>query len=116
MLILENRHSRQRGLGMRPHLRSREVRHSLFSENVFSLFGENLCQTFAVKVADFARKTMQGGVVCFDVPVPECQNRYWVNTIRSVMTGRFSHISGSEIYHFEKKEDERIEENEHSTK
>ncbi len=72
-----------------------------------------MCRTVAAKVADFALKTEQGEVVGFDVTVPECQNRYWVNTIHSVMTGWFLPIFGSELYYFEKREDERNAENEY---
>jgi hypothetical protein len=72
---------------MCPHLRSSKVEHSHFSEKDFSFFGENVCRTFAVKVADFAQKTERGGVNCFASPDSGVQNGYWVNTTRSVYEG-----------------------------
>ena len=41
----------------------------------------------AVKGAAFAQYMKRSEMVCFDKPIGACQNRYWVNTIHSDMTG-----------------------------
>ena len=39
-----------------------------------------------------------GGMLCFARPVPGCQNRYWVTSIHSVMTGGKRRISGFRMH------------------